>query len=300
MILISRWTGVLHVDLESALQKPEHDATFDSPDSYGRSPLFWAAFRGDTESVRLLLRKGASVSRLDGEHKVPLHAAVCSGNVRCVETLLMAGSNVHIRDFHGDTAIHIAAWADDNPDLLAPIFLAGASLNAKNKIGSTPLQHAACLNHPRNGEYLLRIGADIECRDNDNNSPLLEAVRYSNTAIVEVLLHHRAKVDNVNNYDQTVLHIAANWVNVRTVEVLAEAHLEGLSTESRDCKGRTVWEVFEARAARPGGFDGAFGKLIDHVKRLEAAREIDADEEDVFADAVEMHEDVTLVEHCTV
>jgi hypothetical protein len=85
-----------------------------------------------------------------------------------------------------------------------------------------------------------------------------------------------------------VLHLAANWANVRTVEVLAEARLEGLGTESRDCKGRTAWEVFEARAARPDGFDGASGKLIDRVKRSEIAREIDAEEEDVFVDAVEM------------
>lgn len=281
-------TGVLHVDLESALQKPKHDATFDAPDAYGRSPLFWAAFRGDTESVRLLLRKDASVSRLDGEHRVPLHAATQSGNVRCVETLLVAGSNVHTRYLHGDAAIHIAAWADDNPELLETIFLAGASLNAKNKNGSTPLQHTACLNHPRNGEYLLGMGADIECRDKVNDSPLFEVVRYSNTAMVEVLLRHGAKVDYANNYGQTMLHIAANWANVRTVEVLAEARLEGLGTESRDCKGRTAWEVFEARAARPDGFDDAFGKLIDRVKRLETTREIDAEEEDVFVDAVEI------------
>jgi ankyrin repeat protein len=164
---------------------------------------------------------------------------------------------------HGDAAIHIAAWADDNPELLETIFLAGASLNAKNKNGSTPLQHTACLSHPRNGGYLLRMGADIECRDKGNDSPLFEAVRYSDTAMVEVLLRHGAKVDYANNYGQAVLHLAANWANVRTVEVLTEARLEGLGTESRDCKGRTTWEVFEARAARPDEFYGAFGKLID-------------------------------------
>lgn len=92
----------------------------------------------ETQSVRLLLRKGASFSRPDGEHKVPLHAAAQSRNVRCVETLFVAGSNVHTRGLHGDAAIRIAAWADDNSELLETIFLAGASLNAKNKNGSTP------------------------------------------------------------------------------------------------------------------------------------------------------------------
>lgn len=74
----------------------------------------------------------------------------------------MAGSSIHTRDIHGDAATHIATWGDDNEALLETISLAGASLNAENTAGSMPLQHAACLNHSQNDEYLLRMGAEIE------------------------------------------------------------------------------------------------------------------------------------------
>lgn len=140
----------------------------------------------------------------------------------------MTGSSIHTRDIHGDAATHIATWADDNEALLEIILLTGASLNAKNVVGSTPLQHAACLSHLQNGEYLLRMGAEIECRDNGDGSPLFEAVRYGNTAILEVLLRHGARVDYINRFGQTVPHIAPSWANIRAVELLMNARLEGL------------------------------------------------------------------------
>jgi Ankyrin repeats (3 copies) len=154
------------------------------------------------------------------------------------------------------------------------------------------------------------MGADIECRDKDDDSPLFEAVRYSNSAMVAVLLRHGARADYSNKYGQTVLHIAAQWADVRTVELLAEARLQGLSTANRDCKGKTATEVFATRTTPPPppppppGFEDAFGKLVDQVRRSEAAEEEDGpNEQDVFVDAVEMHDlvglvdDVTLVEH---
>jgi len=49
----------------------------------------------------------------------------------------MAGSSIHTRDIHGDAAIHIATWADDNEVLLETIFLAGASF--ENAVGATLL-----------------------------------------------------------------------------------------------------------------------------------------------------------------
>jgi hypothetical protein len=76
-------------------------------------------------------------------------------------------------DIHGDAATHVATWAAGNEALLETIFLVDASLNAKNAVGSTPLQHAACLNHPQNCEYLLCMGAEIECRGNDDGSPFV-------------------------------------------------------------------------------------------------------------------------------
>jgi hypothetical protein len=143
------------------------------------------------------------------------------------------------------------------------------------------------------------MGAEIECRDKDDDSPLFEAIRYGNTAILEVLLRHAARVDYTNKFGQTVLHIVASWANVRAVELLMNARLEGLDTETRDCKNRTAWEVFMTRFAPPAGFASAFERLINHVRRSSAEVENEVDEKELFVDAVEVHDLVDCVEGLT-
>jgi Ankyrin repeats (3 copies) len=63
--------GILHVDLQSALDQPEQQANIDKPDNYGRTPLNWVARRGDSAAIQILLRAGASISTRDGEQKLP-------------------------------------------------------------------------------------------------------------------------------------------------------------------------------------------------------------------------------------
>ena len=183
--------GILEVDLGEALKNPARLATLNSLNLYGRSPLFWAALSGDETSVKSSLRAGADISSLDWEKRSALQSAVVSGNVRCVELLIMAGSSIYARDLRGDTAIQIAAWANDHPPKLETLYLAGSALEDQNKNGVTALQCAVDLNHNRNVAYLLEIGGNLESRDKDDDSPLFDAIRYCKIESLEVLLRHK-------------------------------------------------------------------------------------------------------------
>lgn len=280
--------GIHHADLEAALLKPNYRQLLDCPDAYGRTPLFWAAIRGDVGKVKTLLAAGADHTKTDLERRSPLHAALQSGNISCVETLLRRGSSVHARDRYGNTALQIATWADDNNEaMLEAIFMAGASVDVKEEYGTSALASAACLNYPANAKWLLSKGADIESRDIVGCTPLYEAVRYCNTEMVELLLAHGARADFRVKNGRTVLHALACTGSLATTEVLMQFPLQGLNAESRDSSDLTAWELFENRVGQPEGMRDAFLRLLDYVKRLNADEDDDEDEEDAFVDALE-------------
>ena len=64
----------------------------DAPDSDGRTPLHWAAYKGFPETIRLLLVMGADVMAEDVEKCTPLHWAAIKGNGEAAITLLQGGA----------------------------------------------------------------------------------------------------------------------------------------------------------------------------------------------------------------
>lgn len=275
--------GIHHSDLDSTLLNPRYRNLLDTPDAYGRTPLFWAALRGDLSKVTALLAAGADHSKTDLERRLPLHAAIQSGSVRCVEILLRRGSSVHARDNYGNTALQIATFSDDNEAMLEALYLAGASVNATERYGTSVLASAACLNHPKSANWLIQKGADIESLDVVGYSPLLEAIRYCNAEVAEALLRHGARVDVKTNGGRTVLHVLASTGNLAGTNVLLQFPLPGLSTEIRDSKGMTALQIFENRVGPPDGMQEAFFKLLHHIN---SRSESEDNEEDVFVDAV--------------
>ncbi len=98
----------------------------------GRSPLMWAAFRGNEELTRLLLARGANVngvSLMGGA----LKQAAWAGNTTIARVLLDAGAQVDQRDRRANyTPLHWAASSEKFDATLVQLLLArGADVNAE-------------------------------------------------------------------------------------------------------------------------------------------------------------------------
>ena len=70
----------------------------------------WAARGGHTETVQLLLDKGANANAADSYGRTALHGAAWGGHTEMVQLLLDKGANAKAATSDGRTALHGAAW----------------------------------------------------------------------------------------------------------------------------------------------------------------------------------------------
>ncbi|KAL8492899.1 hypothetical protein ACS0TY_024190 [Phlomoides rotata] len=111
----------------------------DVPDNDGRSPLHWAAYKGFSDCIRLLLYLNAYRGRQDKEGCTPLHWAAIRGNLEACTVLVRAGKkeDLMVTDNSGLTPAQLAA--DKNHRQVA-FFLGNARrLLDKRWDTSTPL-----------------------------------------------------------------------------------------------------------------------------------------------------------------
>lgn len=76
----------------------------------------------------------------------------------------------------------------------AALLTMGASVNAVNENGDTPLIHAAVQGNACLVEFLVEAGAEINARNDHGITALMEAAFWGNLEAVEVLVKHGAEI----------------------------------------------------------------------------------------------------------
>jgi ankyrin repeat protein len=135
-----------------------HPDWVNSKDSYGMTPLHYAAHNGDKDMVEFLLANKADVNARDKYGQTPLHNAARQGHEGVAELLL----------------------ADK------------AEVNAKNDFGWTPLHEAAIGGHKAVAELLLTNKAEVNARDNRGDTPLHLAAMFNQKLMAEVRSGNKA------------------------------------------------------------------------------------------------------------
>ena len=74
----------------------------------------------------------------------------------------------------------------------------GADINAKDRIGATPLHWAARANSLDIARLLIDKGADIEAKNNRDGTPLHWATRVNSLDIARLLIEHGANTDGID------------------------------------------------------------------------------------------------------
>ena len=91
----------------------EKGADVESKDSYGQTPLWWAAGNGHEVVVKLLLEKGANVESKDSYSQTPLSWAARKGRETIVKLLLEQRADVESKTDMAGYRYHGLQGAED-------------------------------------------------------------------------------------------------------------------------------------------------------------------------------------------
>lgn len=162
-----------------------------------------AAGRGDGRVVAALLAAGASLAMRGDRDVTLLQWMLLNRNLKGFETLLDAGADPGQPGLDGDTAVHLAAAADD-PAYLSALLARGVKPDVpNNRSGRTPLMAAMMAERDPQFDMLMKAGADPGRADAMGNTPLHVAAQINEPRRVLALLEAGAPPAARNRQGET-------------------------------------------------------------------------------------------------
>jgi ankyrin repeat protein len=182
--------------------------------------LHEAAAAGDLGAVERALAAGAADdvnSRSPTDGHTPLHVAAWRGDADLLRLLLKSGAHVRARDKHGLMPLHVAAGSGKPSSVLILAQSRGSQkgselMEAGDKDGMTPLHHAAMNGFATVARLLAAdLHADVHARDRYGATPLHIAAKQGRLDVVKMLIGNDigADVKSMDRDGATPLHYAA-------------------------------------------------------------------------------------------
>ncbi len=156
--------------------------------------------------------------------QVSIFEAAESGDLETVTRLLKADPKlVEATNVEGDTALHFAAGCRRGEQAALPLIRLllerGASVEARNASGQTPILYSAYAGFRQAVELFLDKGASFQYQDRNGRTPLHYAAREGKASVVEVLIGQGADTSLKDNQGRTPLEYAALQNRTAVLEV---------------------------------------------------------------------------------
>ena len=171
-----------------------------------------AAEMGDVETLRRLLSEGVSPDTPDDCIRSPLHCLrsipqrndTADGLAACFQLLHDAGASLDAVDLDGHTPLHYAAYVG-SAKMMSLLLEAGANVNATSYIDCTALHWAANVSDKRATDcvdVLLARGASVNARDRHGRTPFDMPLPHNRRHVWPLLLRAGAEIptDNTDPY----------------------------------------------------------------------------------------------------
>lgn len=202
--------------------------------------LFLAARRGDSESVGILLAKGANPNFfMSGYALTVLAVAIQENHFDCAKILLEQGANANQgwgRDFTNQYPVFTAiSWGRVN--FVKLLIDHGLDINVRNRDGRTPLIFTATNNgqqYVEIADLLLQAGSDVNAQDCDGTTPLMATVDHEVSAIgiMRMILDYHPDLHLSDKDGLTVRQLAEKMKALDCIELL-NFHHENLILNDR-------------------------------------------------------------------
>lgn len=221
-------------------------ASADTRCTNGDTPLHMAARRDNAEAVLELLLLGANpnIGMPASSNETPLQGAFGQYAYGSVATLLEGGACANICDWDGTFLIHEAARIGSGY-FMQLVLRSGGKVDVKDKDGQTPLHVAAASGNMDAIEYLLKARAPVGARDRDRETPLHTAARAGYAAIAERLLRAGSDVEARDAYGLTPLHACFTSTKIDAEDTVRVLLHSGADVNAADNVGDTVRDCFK-------------------------------------------------------
>ena len=215
--------GLMLSSLEEGIA--DDPALIDEKDAMGRTPLLWAAARGDDRAVQTLLDHNADPNVMDMYLSPPVSYAADRGHTLCVKLLLEAGAvaePVLPPGIKMGSPLNCAARNTTDPTLLKYLLTYGARVDGTGVDGNTALIHASRKDNVRFAVLLLDYNADINAANINQQTPLTTAIMNNSHGVLELLLDFWEQFSTCPRLQGPhLLEITALYADVETVRLLA-------------------------------------------------------------------------------
>jgi len=188
----------------------------------GMTPLMFAAERGDSLMLQILVLNGADLEMALPEGTNPLLIAVLNGHFHVAHYLLQKGANPNHRDeYQGSALIYAAALNDyEMADLL---LFYGASDTLRDKDGNTALMTAVYFGNLACADVLLQNGLNTDDPDKQGNTPLMVAAQQGNLEMMRLLIERNAGLETQNDSRYTPLAHAIRYGQDSAARILVDS-----------------------------------------------------------------------------
>lgn len=269
-------------DAESATRLLAGGAKVDDLAADGRTALVLAAFAGHPSVAQVLIDAGAKLDS-DEAGYTALHAAVLRGDLETVKALLVKGANPNlsltkgspVRRFgsqwalpstlHGATPLLVAATYLE-VDIVRALLAGGADPQVPIANGTTPLLAAAGAAVEKEARPTDLARWQIV----DSDTPLVPRAQADAVEVTRLLLDAGAPLAHANAAGDTALHAAAAIGEASVIQLLAE---RGASFDAKNAIGQTPLALTLPKAVHDGRPTAASGMPeIEQLLRKLGAR----------------------------
>ncbi|KAG8076236.1 hypothetical protein GUJ93_ZPchr0006g44546 [Zizania palustris] len=185
-----------------------------------------AAFYGDLNQLKSLIRAGADPKNTDYDGRSPLHLAACKGFEDVVQFLLHEGADIDLADKFGNTPL-LEAVKQGHDRVATLLFSKGAKLSLMN--AGTHLCTAVARGDSDFVRRALAYGADPNSRDYDHRTPLHIAAAEGLYLMAKLLVDAGASVFATDRWGTTPLDEGRKSGSKTLMQMLGQGKADELS-----------------------------------------------------------------------
>ncbi|CAE7198095.1 ANKRD50 [Symbiodinium natans] len=187
-----------------------------SVDSNGETALWKACAAGHLEVVHIMHEAEADLDLPRHDGCSPLCAASWRGHLEVLQFLLHRQADPNLADVAGRTPLFVAA-DQGRLTFVSSLLTAQALVDPKDQCQRTPLMIASERGHLAVVCSLLEALAEPDCEDLRGRTPLFNAAELGHRTVVSMLLHRNADAQKADEQGRTPLFVAADGGHLEVV-----------------------------------------------------------------------------------